>query len=49
MDRLSDKIDRECRKGTKVLSYAFPFPKWKEVTRDKPSERDLSIYLYVVG
>jgi len=45
-DKLKTKLDKELKPGTRVISYSFPVPGWKPMLIDKPSENDLSIYLY---
>lgn len=42
MSKLMEKIKKEMRPGTKVISYAFCFPGWQ------PELKDGSIYLYIV-
>lgn len=44
--KLRDKLERELKPGTRVLSYAFPIHGWEPITRDKPTPKQLSIYLY---
>ena len=34
MGRLERKLDKEIKEGTKVISYAFPFPTWKISQKD---------------
>lgn len=34
MDRLADKIKRECKAGTLIVSNSFIFPKWKILRQD---------------
>jgi hypothetical protein len=48
MDRIKAKLENELRPGTRVISYAFCVPGWVETARDKPSENDLPIYLYIM-
>lgn len=44
--KLRDKLERELKPGARVLSYAFPIHGWEPITRDKPTPKQLSIYLY---
>lgn len=34
MDRLADKLKKECKKGTTIVSNSFIFPKWKVIRED---------------
>ena len=42
MKRLEKKLNKELKKGTKVISNAFVFPNWK------PVKKESDIYLYIV-
>ena len=44
--RLKDKLDRELKPGARVVSYAFSLPGWKAKRASKPSQKDVTIYLY---
>jgi len=47
--KLQKKIWSEAKKGTRVISYAFEFKEMIPEKISKPSDKDLSIYLYVVS
>lgn len=42
MPRLSEKLKRECRPGTRVISNTFKFPDWT------PDKSDKTVFLYLV-
>lgn len=44
--KLKEKLEAELKPGAKVITYAFPFKEWTPVKIDKPTENDISIYLY---
>lgn len=44
--KLKEKIERECKPGTKIVSYVFAFPDWTPIEVSKPTKEDLSIYVY---
>ncbi|MDD4901036.1 MAG: class I SAM-dependent methyltransferase [Patescibacteria group bacterium] len=44
--KLSAKLKRELRPGAKIISYSFKLDGWKPVIVDKPTEKDLPVYLY---
>jgi cyclopropane fatty-acyl-phospholipid synthase-like methyltransferase len=44
--KLKEKMERELKKGARVVSYVFSVPGWKEEVKDKPNKKDVSIYLY---
>lgn len=46
--KFKKKLLSELKPGAKVISYAFGFPDWRPETVDKPSEKDLPIYLYEI-
>ena len=46
--KLQDKLQKELKKGAKVISYAFPFTNWKHKIKDKPSKKHTAIYVYEV-
>lgn len=48
MWKLADKIKKECKPGTQVISYTFPIEWLLDWKKDKPSEKDLSIYIYEI-
>lgn len=43
--RLKQKLERELKEGTKVISYVWPIEGWKESAADKKQGKP-SIYLY---
>ena len=47
--KLRDKLERELKPGTRVVSYAFPIHGWEAVSKDKPTPKQMSIYLYRSG
>ncbi len=46
-DKLRQKLEKELKPETKVISYAFAIEDWQPVKVDKPGERDIAIYLYI--
>lgn len=46
--KLKDKLTRELKPGTKVISYTFAFKDWQPIIQDKPNEKEVSIYLYEI-
>lgn len=46
--RLKDKLQKELRKGSRVISYVFPFENWEAAQVSKPQNNDFSIYLYKI-
>ncbi len=40
-----NKLKRELKPGTKIISHSFTFPGWKVIKEDKGK----SIYLYIAG
>ena len=46
-ERLRGKLEKELKPGARVISYVFPIAGWEPVKIDKPTERDLSVYLYL--
>ena len=40
MSRLEEKLGRELRPGTRVVSYSFPLPTWKLIAKEK------EVYVY---
>ena len=44
MKKLEDKILKECKKGTRVISNSFVFPNLRLVA----SDTQLHVYIYVV-
>lgn len=46
-NKLKEKMERELKKGARVLTYAFPIQGWEPAEVSKPSPKDVSIYLYI--
>ena len=42
------KLKQELKPGTKIISYSFKLYDWRPKIIDKPSEKDLPVYLYEV-
>ena len=42
------KLRQELRPGTKIISYSFKLYNWEPKIIDKPSEKDLPVYLYII-
>lgn len=40
------KLKRELKPGTRIISYSFKLHDWQPKAIDKPSEKDLPVYLY---
>ena len=47
MEKLKEKFKRECKKGTKIISRAFPIPGWQP-QQISTVDNELPIYLYLV-
>lgn len=47
LKKLKPKLEKELKSGAKIISYAFSVEGWQPVLVDKPSEREVGIYLYV--
>lgn len=45
---LKEKLQKECKKGTRIISYVFSINGLTLLRKDKPAERDLAIYLYKI-
>lgn len=45
-NKLKQKLEKELKQGARVISYSFPIKGWTPKIIDKPTERDLKIYLY---
>ena len=43
---LKRKLEQELPRGARVISYAFPIMGWTPKVVDKPSAKDIAIYLY---
>ena len=42
------KLKQELKPGTKIISYSFKLHDWQPKIIDKPSEKDLPVYLYII-
>lgn len=47
-EKFCQKLRKELRPGTKIISYSFKLTDWPPKLIDKPSANDLPVYLYVV-
>ena len=45
-NKLREKLEKELKPGARVISYVFSIDGWQPATVDKPSNKDVSIYLY---
>ncbi len=45
---LSDKIAKEAKQGTRIISYCFEIPNLKLIKIDQPTKADLPIYSYLI-
>lgn len=45
---LKKKLQKECKKGARIISYVFSVDGLTLIKKDKPAEKDLSIYLYKI-
>lgn len=45
--RLKQKLEKELKKGARVISYVFQIRDWSPQVIDKPTKNDKSIYLYI--
>ncbi|MFH0856708.1 MAG: hypothetical protein V1860_02310 [bacterium] len=48
-NKLKVKIEKEAHSGARIISYVFPVRGWMPELIDKPSEKDLTIYLYKIN
>ncbi len=46
IEKLKQKLERELKPGTRVISYTFPIESWDPILVDKPSDKDIPIHLY---
>jgi len=42
------KLKKELRPGTKVISYSFKLNGWEPKAVDRPNQKDLPVYLYIM-
>ena len=47
-EAFKQKLKREMKPGAKIISYSFAFPDWLPAVTDRPNDKDLPIYLYVL-
>jgi SAM-dependent methyltransferase len=45
--KLKIKMEKELKPGTRVITYTFPIDGWIPEKINKPTDKDLSIYLYI--
>ncbi|PIT89444.1 MAG: hypothetical protein COU27_00310 [Candidatus Levybacteria bacterium CG10_big_fil_rev_8_21_14_0_10_36_7] len=48
MAKLGEKLKKELKPGSRVLSYAFHIPGWEPDEKDKPSTDGVTIYKYKI-
>ncbi len=48
MWRLLKKLQKECKKWTRIISYSFEIEWLKIIKKDKPTEQELTIYVYEI-
>ena len=44
--KFKEKVERECKPGARIISYVFPVEGWTPVVKDRPTDKDMTIYLY---
>ena len=52
MPRLAEKLKKELKSGTKVISYAYPLPNWTPLKTVSPlpnSDKSSKIYIYEIA
>jgi SAM-dependent methyltransferase len=47
-DKLTIKFKTELKPGARIVSYVFPIPNWPATKINKPTDKDLPIYLYQI-
>ncbi len=47
-EKFCSKLKQELKPGTKIISYSFKLHNWEPKAIDKPSDKDLPVYLYVI-
>jgi SAM-dependent methyltransferase len=45
-DKLRSKFERELKPGARVVTYSFPISGWTPSIQDKPSPKQIVIYVY---
>ncbi len=48
MRKLKEKCSRECRPGTRIISYTFSIPGWTPEVMDKPTPTAVPVYRYII-
>lgn len=46
LQKLHDQLQRQPRSGRRVLSYAFQVHGWEPIQKDKPTEKELAVWVY---
>lgn len=46
--QIGNKLKDELKSGSRVISYTFPIEEWEALEIYKPTQNDISIYLYKV-
>jgi SAM-dependent methyltransferase len=46
--KLTSKLKRELRPGTRIISYVFSFPELKLIRKDQPQKNSNPIYIYEI-
>lgn len=44
--KIKQKLEQQAKPGARIISYVFPVEGWQPTVIDKPSEKDVAIYLY---
>ncbi len=47
-EKFCSKLKQELRPGTKIISYSFKLHNWEPKVIDRPSDKDLPVYLYII-
>jgi len=45
--KLKEKLEKEVKPGSRIISYVFKIKDWQPEVIDKPRQKDLPIYLYI--
>jgi len=48
MKKLAPKFKKELKKGTRIVSYSFSLPGWEPVETNRPDDKSMPIFKYVV-
>jgi len=48
INKLREKMEKELKPGTRVITYTFPIEGWIPEIINKPTDKDLSVYLYIM-